>query len=84
MDEGDPGPLPSAEEGMRQTWCPEKRQVIYVAESKRMTLIEVRTGSVGFEIVRIRNRKVAARGRIIDRVAKGVRQIKQQRAYRFA
>jgi hypothetical protein len=69
---------------MRQTRCPEERQVIYVAQGERVTLIEVRAGSVGFKVIGIWKSKVAARGRVIDRMAKGIGQIKQQGPYRLA
>ena len=75
-----PGPLPSAQNFVRQTRTLEERQVVDVSQVEQVALVEVGTGAGPGQVVGIQDDGVPRGGRIIDGMAVGVSQAQLQPA----
>ena len=56
-----------------------ERQVINIADRRQMTFVEIRTGLVLAQIIRIHQNRIASIRSVVDRMAVGVRNAKRKR-----
>ncbi len=69
LNQRDAGPLPAAQQRVRQPFFFEKRQIVYITDRDVLALIEVGAGPVGIEVVRIDESRIVVVGRVVDRMA---------------
>jgi len=73
--------LPASEKGVRPSCRLEERQIIDIAERKHVPLVEVRTGAIGGEIVRVEEASVPRRRSVVDGMGISVSGAKLQCSY---
>src|SRR5205085_9858593 len=77
------GELPTPEQTIPQSRSFEKRQVVYGADLKEVSLVEVRRSPERRRIIRVQDSAItknAAIGRVVDGMAVGIRHVELQRS----
>src|SRR5712692_1804229 len=78
LGDGNTGNLPTAKECVGKPAGLEERKGVDIADRKIVALVEIGASAIGGKIVRVDKRGIAPVGRVVDRVAVGVRHAQRQ------